>query len=200
MAIWKDPIFDRTNADVTFALQQIEAWKNSHSHTGDITVLEDEVRVEVGNVSVNQDSVSVGVSNAHIENEVLVVELGTIYNLKGCLNLSDIIRIEDNISYIAEQLSKYRYPVSVHTREWAIGDLPNANDMKRIANNIRAIFSEFLTPSGSFEITEVLLSYEDVNALEHNLFLLKQMIDIMVGSFILSGTARCGTRPLPIRR
>lgn len=201
MAIWKEPIFNRTLADVTFAIAQIEAWKNSHSHVGDVEVLTDTVKVAVnGEVKVEDDFVKLQAGNAYIENETLVLKLGTIYDLKGCLNLSDIIRIEGNISYLAEHFTRYLYPVGVNTRVWANTSLPNLDDMKRIASNIHSIFNGFYTPDGAETVPEVMLSYQDINALEHNLYLLKQMLDSMKASFISSGTRYCGERGLPLRR
>ena len=201
--IWRDPVFDRTGFDVAFAIQQIAAWKNSHSHAGDVTVTPDAVVVQSqGETYVNADALVVENSgNARIENEVLVMELGTIYDLKGCLNLSDIIRIEDNISYLAEQLKQNRYHVVVDCREWVKADLPNINDMKRIARNIHSLFSGFIAPSEYSPIPETMLSYQDINAIERDLYLLKQMLDVMRDLFIKSGTTKCGaTMRLPIRR
>lgn len=200
MANWIEPIFDRTYADVDFAIRQIEAWKNTHTHAADIAVTTDALVVNDVGVVTNPDSVVVNVDHARVENGVLVVEMGNVYDLKGCLNLADIFRIETNLTYISEQLNKYHYPIYVSSKEWVRGDLPTADDMKRIANNIRDIFSEFHTPIGSYEVSDVLLSYEDVNALEYNLFLLKEMLDTMVASFIPSGTTKCGARRLPLRR
>lgn len=200
MANWIEPIFDRTYADVDFAIRQIEAWKNTHTHAADIVVTTDALVVNEVGVVTNPDSVAVNVDHARVENGVLVVEMGNVYDLKGCLNLADIIRIETNLTHISEQLSKYHYPLYIYNKGWAIGDLPTADDMKRIADNIRTIFSEFYAPIGSYEVSEVLLSYEDVNALEHNLFLIKQMLDAMIALFIPSGTSKCGAGRLPLRR
>lgn len=201
MAIWKEPIFNRTYADVTFAIRQIEAWKNSHSHVGDVEVLTDGVRVNVnGEVTPTDTSLNVKGGNSYIENETLVLELGTIYDLKGCLNLSDIVRIEGNISYLSEHFTRYLYPIGVNTMEWSNTDLPNVGDMKRIASNIRSIFRGFYPPSEAETVPETMLSYQDINAIERNLYLLKQMLDSMVASFIPSGTTKCGVRRLPLRR
>jgi hypothetical protein len=201
MAIWKEPIFDRTYADVTFAIRQIEAWKNSHSHVADIELLTDELRVKVdGEVVTTATSLNIKGGNSYVENETLVLELGTIYDLKGCLNLSDIIRIEGNISYLAEHFTRYLYPIGVNTMEWSKTDLPNIDDMKRIASNIRSIFSGFYTPSGAETVPETMLLYKDINAIERNLYLLRQMLDSMISSFIPSGTMKCGVRRLPLRR
>lgn len=201
--IWRDPIFDRTSHDVYFAIQQIAAWKNSHSHVGDVNVNTDAVLVRVdGDAYVGEDSLVVkGTANVRVENEVLVMELGVVYDLKGCLNLSDIIRIEEDMAYLAEKLIPNRYPVVVNTKQWSKTDIPNIEDMKRIARNIRNLFSGFV-PSYEYPPTpETMLSYEDINTIESNLYLLKQMLDAMESSFIESGTYYCGsTTRLPIRR
>lgn len=207
MAIWREPIFDRTDADVAFAIKQIEAWKSSHTHTADIVVTPEALVVENGvEVVVNPDSVEVDVSHARVENGILVVELGNIYDLKGCLNLSDIVRIEDNISYIAEHLAEYLYPIEINTRAWTKTSLPNVDDMKRIASNIHSIFENFYDPREMGEdgekekVPDRMLSFTDINTIEGYLNLLKQMLDCMKSSFISSGTRCCGERGLPLRR
>ena len=64
-----------------------------------------------------------------------------------------------------------------------------------------SIMSGFVTPTDASTVPDVMLSYEDINALERNLYLLKQLLDAMVGSFIKSGTYKSGaTTRLPIRR
>ncbi len=200
--VWRQPIFDRTISDVAFAIQQITAWKQSHTHSADVNVSPDELIVNVdGDASVSQDELVLDTKgNVRIEDNVVILELGVVHDLKGCLNLSDIIRIEDNVSYIAEHLKQYQYPVVVDCKEWVQSDLPNADDMKRIASNIRAICSGFVTPSGFTTMSDAMLSYEDINALEYNLHLLKELLDVMKGSFIKSGTHKCGAMRLPIRR
>lgn len=201
--IWRDPIFDRTYDDVTFAIQQIAYWKKSHRHTIDLSVENGTLILKDDGVAyVNNDSLFLQEDGVVlVENEILIVELGTVYNLKGCLNLSDITRIEDNITYIAERLTSYRYSIDSHSKEWVTDSLPTEQDMKRIGNNIRSIFSGFATPSESSIVPDVMLSYKDINALERNLYLLKQLLDAMIGSFIKSGTYKSGaTTRLPIRR
>ena len=201
--IWREPIFDRTYKDVTFAIQQIEYWKKSHTHSADIKVENDELILQDSSTAyVTDDSfVLDGSGVVFVENEVLVAELGTVYNLKGCLNLADITRIEDNINYLATRLTQYRYQIDVISKEWSKGDLPTSQDMRRIGSNIRSIMSEFITPTDSSIVPDVMLSYEDINALERNLYLLKQLLDTMISSFIKSGTYKSGsTNRLPIRR
>ena len=127
--------------------------------------------------------------------------VSTVYDLKGCLNLSDLNRIEEDIKYLGERLIAYRYPIVVNCKEWVRSDLPTIVDMQRIASNIRLLFTGFATPSEYSPVPDVMLSYNDINAIERNLYLLKQMIDAMQGSFIISGTYKSGaTNRLPLRR
>ena len=201
--IWRDPIFDRTSYDVAFAIQQIAAWKNSHSHVGDVKVYNDTVNINAdGETYVDADALIMQNSaRTSVEDNTLVLELGVVYDLKGCLNLSDITRIEDDIAYLSNLLISYRFPIAINSKEWTTAGLPTANDMKRIGNNIRSLFNGFYTPSGASQIPDVMLSYENINAIEYNLHLLKQLVDAMLSAFIQSGTYKCGaTNRLPIRR
>lgn len=201
--IWRDPIFDRTSHDVSFAIQQISAWKKSHSHVGDVNIYTDNLTINTdGEVSASGDAVVLNTrGNVAVADNVLVVKLGLVYDLKGCLNLPDLTRIEDNIAYLADILTSYRYPITTNSKQWVNTSLPNAEDMKRIAANIRSIFSGYYTPQNADTIPEVMLSYRDINAIEHNLFLLKELLDAMQSLFIPSGTYKCGTtNRLPIRR
>ena len=136
--IWIDPIFDRTTADVTFALQQIAAWKKSHSHAGDVKTTNDQVHVSTeGETYVDGNTLVLRTTDrTSIENNHLVLELGVVYDLKGCLNLSDITRIEDDIEYLSNLLIGYHFPISINSKEWTTAGLPNSNDMKRIGNKI----------------------------------------------------------------
>ena len=199
---WRDPIFDRTASDVNDAIRQIEKWKEGHTHWADVAFDYEKVSINEGEVEIKEDSIVLEYDGAvYVEDESLILQLGAVYNLKGCLNLYDIIRIEDNISYIADRLTQYRYPIVVSTKNWVRTDLPNVDDMKRIANNIRSLFNGYHTPSGATDIPNIMLSYQDVNALEYNLHLLKETLGAMENCFTQSGTYKSGaTNRLPIRR
>ena len=161
MAVWLDPVFDRTQEDVDFATKKIAEWI-----AADIT----------GNPLV-------------------------VYDLKGCLNVYDINRIEGNVAYLAERLARYGYPPDVATKSWTSAGMPNEGDIGRILYNVRALIDGFYEPSASPAIPEALLGYDEVNAVEKNLFLIKELLDCMVNSFRKSGTFYSGsTTVLPIRR
>ena len=202
--VWKDPIFDRTLDDVTFAIRKIAEWKQSHTHAGDIRVEDDRLVLrDDGTVYVTDESLILHNEDgvAYVKDGVLIVQLGVVYDLKGCLNLSDISRIEGNIAYLAEKLTQNRYDILVNSKEWAGDGLPTAQDMSRIGGNIRSLISGFAKSFEATTVPDLMLSFEDINALEHNLYLLKQLFDAMVASFIKSGTYKSGaTMRLPIRR
>lgn len=123
------------------------------------------------------------------------------YDLKGCLNASDINRIEDNISYLAEQLKSYHYPSDTSSKSWVVTDLPNQGDITRIINNVKSLIDSFYRYPDTPALPDGMLGYEEVNSIEENLSLIKALIDAMVNSFRKSGTFKAGRSMfLPIRR
>lgn len=158
---WNEPIYDRTQADVNYALQKIAEWLK-------------------GNIAGNASSVK---------------------DLKGCLNVSDINRIEGNIEYLGNLLADHGYRVSVFTKSWTNNDLPNQGDVERILNNVRSLLDSYYTHPASPSIPDKMLSYEDVNAVEQSLFLIKELLDCMVASSRTCDTFQSGsTIRLPLRR
>ena len=196
--IWRTPVFDRTWYDVEFAIRQIAEWKQSHTHAADIR-LDNDVMIanSAGDAQVTNDKLEVQWDGeAYIENGVLVLRNGDVYELKGCLNLSDLNRIEGNIGYLAERLEEYSYPTNISSKQWEIEDLPTEDDMSRITENIRALMSAFYYPNNPPPLPDTMLSYSDINAIEENLYLIKQMLDGMSSSFKHVGTVKSGSRML----
>ena len=201
--VWREPIFDRTSEDVEFAIRKIAEWKTSHTHSTDIRVENDALVVrDDGNAYVEDNKFVLQEEGAiYIENGVLVIHVGDVYELKGCLNLLDLNRIEGDIAYLAEKMESYSYSPNIHDRRWEKSDLPNQNDMSRIIENIRALMSAFYSPDSPPSLPDTMLSYNDINAIEENLYLIKQLLDCMQSSFKQAGTIKSGsTMFLPIRR
>lgn len=201
--VWVEPIFDRTLEDVKSAIQKIAEWKKSHIHMADVGVENDALVVRnEGEAQVTDDTMELRAEgSASVNNDAMVARIGVVYELKGCLNLSDINRIEGNIEYLAERMESYSYSPNIHGKQWGRGDLPTQNDMQRIIENIRALTSSYYPPHNPPALPTTMLSYEDINAIEENLFLLKQMLDCMESSFRKVGTIKSGsTMFLPIRR
>jgi hypothetical protein len=201
--VWREPIFNRTLEDVEFAIQKIAEWKKNHTHSTDIRVENEALVVQdEGTAYVSDDKlVSEHEGVAYVENGVLVVHVGDVYELKGCLNLLDLNRIESNIAFIAEKMESFSYAPNIHGKQWSRVDMPNQNDMSRIIDNIRALVSAFYSPHNPPSLPTTMLSYSDINDIEENLYLIKEMLDWMQSSFKKVGTIKSGsTTFLPIRR
>lgn len=201
--VWRDPIYDRTLEDVEFAIRKIAEWKKNHTHMTDIRVENDAlvVRDESTAYIDNDGFVLQGEGIAYVDNGALIVHVGDVYELKGCLNLLDLNRIEGNIAYLAETMEQFSYSPNIHGKQWDRSDMPNQNDMSRIVENIRSLIDAFYTPDNPPSLPTTMLSYVDINAMEENLYLIKQMLDCMRSSFKMVGTIKSGSRMiLPIRR
>lgn len=148
MAEWISPIYDRTQADVDFAISKIAEWKKN------------------GNTNV--------------------------YELKGCMNVSDINRIENDIQYLSDHLSEMYYFPHTVSKTWDVSGLPDINEVNRMIQNIREIISAFFQSRNAPNLPDTMLTYEQVNDVEENLFLIKNILDNMVRSFRECGTFYCG--------
>lgn len=200
--VWREPIFDRTYDDVEFAISKLAEWKKNHTHTTDIRIENEGVVVGEGLGYTNKDeAVLDGDGIAYVENGVLVVKIGDVYELKGCFNLLDLNRIEENISFLAETMESYSYAPNIHGKRWNRNDMPNQNDMSRIVANIRSLIDSFYSPDNPPSLPTTMLSYNDINAIEENLHLIKELLDCMASSFKKVGTIKSGsTTFLPTRR
>ena len=204
--VWKTPIFDRTQEDVDFAIRKISEWIvyniSSAEYDEKVRVENEELIIREGYATTSQDALVLqGDGRVFVENDALVVKIGVVYDLKGCLNQSDINRIEGNIAYLAEQLSSLDYPVSIPTKQWSKDDLPNGLDIQRIIDNIRSLVNAFYQPNDAPDLPTTMLSYNDINSIEKNIDLIKYLLDCMVSSFKKSGAFKSGsTIFLPTRR
>ena len=205
-SVWREPIFDRTQEDVDFAIRKIAEWIvyniSSAEYDEKVRVENEELILREGNVITTEDAIVLqGDGRAYVENDALVVKIGVVYDLKGCLNTFDINRIEENIAYLAERLSELSYPPAVATKVWVKDNLPDEKDIERIINNVRACVREFYQVSYAPTLPDKITTYSDVNALERNIDLIKYLIDCMVSSFKRVGAFKSGsTMSLPRRR
>ena len=204
--IWRTPIFDRTQEDVDFAIRKIAEWINYN-----ISAAEYDEKVRVENeelilregyaVATNNSLILQGDGRAYVEDDELVVKIGVVYDLKGCLNQLDINRIEGNIAYLSERLSELSYPSNLVAKEWGKDDLPTENDIQRIVNNIHSLIDAFYQPTDAPALPVAISSHTSVNDIERNIDLIKYLLDCMVNSFEKSGAYKSGTRTiLPTRR
>lgn len=204
--VWREPIFDRTQADVDFAMNKIAEWIvyniSSAEYDEKVRIENETLILREGNAVATQDALLLqGDGRAYVENDALVVKIGVVYDLKGCLNVLDINRIESNIKYISEKLLELSYPNTIISREWDKDNLPTEIELQRIIHNVRELIATFYQPKDAPTLPNTMLVYDDVNALERNIDLIKYLLDCMVNSFKKVGATKSGTRMiLPIRR
>ena len=160
MVVWVEPVFDRTEADVEFAREQIAKWTKLSLNT-----------------------------------------LQTTRELKGCLNASDLTRIETNIQYLSDVLDEYGYNPHVSCKNWKRSDLPTERDIRRILSNVKQLISSYHQLPDSPNVPNNMAHYSDINNIEKNLHNIKLLLDAMANSFPVSGAIKSGgLRMLPIRR
>ena len=204
--IWVEPIYDRTQEDVEFAIRKIAEWINynvsSAEYDEKVRIENEKLILREGNaITTNDKLVLQGDGRAIVDNDELVVKIGVVYDLKGCLNLLDINRIEGNIAYLSEKLSSLDYPSNIITKQWNKDGLPNERDLQRIIDNVRELVASFYQPSGAPTLPLTMLSYSEINSLERNIDLIKYLLDCMVNSFKKVSAYKCGARMvLPTRR
>ena len=123
------------------------------------------------------------------------------YELKGCFNLTDINRIEGDIQYISDRLNGLHYPTGTSCKVWEQSGLPTVKDVKRILSNVRLIIAAYHQQNGISDVPESINTFSDINAIEENLYAIKQLLDSMTEAFPKSGMFKSETmRMLPIRR
>jgi hypothetical protein len=118
----------------------------------------------------------------------------TVTELKGCLNTTDLNRIEANTRYISELLREHGFQTNVTTKvDWTDECLPNVDDVNRIINNIKEIRNKYYEPAGMPSLPQTMVSFSDINAIEQSLLLFREMLLGMVGAFRRSGTFVAGS-------
>lgn len=112
--------------------------------------------------------------------------------MKGCFNVSDINRIENNVRYIADRLNVLKYTNTIETKSWDVYGLPDVTEISRLINNVSKLITAYYRPANSPDLPNTLLTYEQVNALEKNLYMIKNLIDTEENQFRFCGTITCG--------
>ena len=111
---------------------------------------------------------------------------------KGCLNQSDINRIEKNSKYLSDSLKELYYFNEIVYNLWNDTSIPSKSHISRIINNVSILWGKYYKPPDAVDLPTTMLTYEQVNAIEKNLYLIKEMIENMIISFRECGTFNCG--------
>lgn len=118
----------------------------------------------------------------------------TVTELKGCLNATDLNRIEGNTMYISQLIREHGFQTNVTTKvDWTDESLPNATDVNRIIDNIKEIRNKYYEPAGMPSLPQTMVSFSDINAIEQSLLLFREMLLGMAGTFRRSGTFVAGS-------
>ena len=132
-------------------------------------------------------------TQSDVDYAISQIEKGNnITELKGCFNVVDINRIENNVRYIADRLNVLKYTNTIETKSWDMYGLPNVTEITRLINNVQKIINAYYRPDNAPTLPSTLLTYEQVNALEKNLYMIKHLIDNEENQFRYCGTIICG--------
>lgn len=124
------------------------------------------------------------------------------YDLKGCMNISDINRIEGNIKYLSDRLNELYYRNSTSTfSSWGRESIPTTTEVSRIIQNVNSLVRAYPLRGNAPTVPTNLNSIDDVNNVEKILLIIRENIEMMVSSFKKCGTIHCSsTSVLPLRR
>ena len=117
-------------------------------------------------------------------------------NEKGCYGVSDLNRVGQAVTCLANAWNNASYSVQVTTKtNWTVTDFPTASAMSTYLQNIRNLIDAFYRPPDAPPLPGSLakLTIEKANAIEKNLALLCQLFENMLNHYIYSGTYICGS-------
>lgn len=116
----------------------------------------------------------------------------SLSEFKGCFNVTDINRIENNSRYIADRLNVLKYTNTIETKSWDMYGVPNVTNISRLINNVSKLMEAYYKPANSPALPTTLLTYEQVNSIEKILYMIKHLIDEEENEFRYCGTFNCG--------
>ena len=123
------------------------------------------------------------------------------YDLKGCLNVGDLNRVEGNIEYLSEYLNNLHYLQNVDAKSWGRADLPTQTDIDRIINNVRTLINAYNISIKAPSLPTQMMTYSEINDIEKIISILSNMIYYMESAFPKSNTIKSGSRNmLPLAR
>ena len=111
---------------------------------------------------------------------------------KGCFNVTDINRIENNSRYLADRLNVLRYSNTITTRNWSMDGIVDVSEVARLIGNVQALIKAYYQSAEAPALPSTLLTFEQVNDLEKNIYYLKHLIDNEENEFRHCGTFNCG--------
>ena len=115
--------------------------------------------------------------------------------MKGAYNYTDLNRVEEAVSYVAEKLRErgYRVDISV-AKVWTTDTLPTMADMNRYLENVRAVRNAFATLSTTPQVPTGIegFTYKEANDIEQIIFDVNQLLENMISVWFFSGDLYSG--------
>lgn len=124
--------------------------------------------------------------------DVIEAENWLLEEPKGCYNYTDLNRIENNTKYVMEEMLDrkiIRVPPSLSFKtNWKQSDIVDIDNMHRIIGNIILLMdlsNELIKNQFSIIYLSSQITYTLANAMEYNLYLMKNQPDLPVQKFLV---------------
>jgi hypothetical protein len=170
--MWLSPITDRTLEDVRYAESKVREWIAAYSR-GETPMPAVTI---VGGYEASWRQLS-----SRLWGDMSDTHWGdlapTVPDLKGCVNASDLNRIEGNLDYLNRRIIfKGGSPGSMVVKTWERGEVVLTSDVRRLVKNARGVAHLYgllgVVPMPALTIE----GYEDMNNLEIMTQLAKEQI------------------------
>ena len=171
--MWLSPITDRTLEDVRYAESKVKEWIAAYSRG----------ETPMPAVTIEGYESSWGRLFSHLWGDMSDTRWGDLAptvppDLKGCVNASDLNRIEGNLDYLNQRIVfKRGIPNDrMVVKTWERGEVVLPSDVSRLLRNARWVAGAYGL-SNVVPIPQVTIeSYEDMNNLEIMTQLAKEMV------------------------
>lgn len=136
------------------------------------------------------------INDVNYAKQVIATANLSLVELKGCLNVFDLARIESNMQMLWEELDEWGYQMTSLTFkfDWTFDSLLDSANVARILGNINSIADDFYRPQGWETMPTTLKSYGDINKIEKNIYLMKTALDEIQRHAFRSGAFNAFTR------
>lgn len=115
--------------------------------------------------------------------------------LKGAYNATDMNRVGNAVSYVAQRLTNCGYMVNVNPRlDWQIGDIPTVSDLTAYLDDVRVIRAVLAVSPATPPVPEDMdkLTYIEANNIEQILLDVNLLIDHIAAAWFYSGELYSG--------
>ena len=115
--------------------------------------------------------------------------------LKGAYNATDMNRVGNAVSYVAQRLTNCGYTVHINPKvDWQIGDIPTVSNLTAYLDDVRAIRAALAVSPATPPVPEDMdkLTYTEANNIEQILLDVNLLIDRIAAAWFYSGELYSG--------